>query len=79
MRPDPDKLSFFISVAVPAAREACICMIKSEHTAREQRHDQHRQKVLGKKLNCLYAQIVGEAVPGEYLYLLEQAQHRLKT
>ena len=54
-------------------------MIKSEHTARDQRNDQHRQKLLGKKLNCLYAQIVGEAVPGEYLDLLEQAQQRQKT
>lgn len=51
-------------------------MIKSETTTREQRNDQRRQKLIGARLKHLYAEVVEEAVPDEFIALLEKAQQQ---
>ena len=64
------------SAAPGAAREVSHCMTRKVTPTREQRNDQYRQKVIGKGLKSLYANIVEQKVPDTFLSLLEQADDK---
>ena len=66
-----------------AAREARHCMVNNQNFStpptRQQRIDQHRQKVLGTRLRTLYADVAAEQTPESFLRLLEQADQPRKN
>lgn len=64
------------SAVLGAAREVSRCMTRKDTPTHEQRNDQYRQKMIGKRLKSLYANLVEQKVPDAFLSLLEQADDK---